>query len=287
MTSPIVLALGGGLAFSLSHFLVRLGLGASNPTTAVTVNVTVNALGLWVLAALFSPIRPLASVAAWPFVLAGLFAPSLARILLYHGYKHMGLARSSVLAGTVSVFSVSMAILFLGERPSAVRLLGILCIVVGVGALSFSRTSGVEWARWAILLPLGAALCFSLRDVFSKVGLGMIPVPITGASIAATTAALVLYLSFFVSKGREKIILTSESFWLFFGSGILLVAAYYCVYAALKSERVSLISPLVSLHPIYSVILSYLFLQKAERVTRMVIAGGVLVVAGAAGVLLG
>ncbi len=240
MTSSVALALGAGLTFSLSHFMVRLGLDTSNPRTAVTVNVTVNALGLWALAGLFAPIRPIWSLSAWPFVVAGLFAPSLARIFLYRGYRHMGLARSSVLVGATPLFSVIVAILFLGERPSGLVLLGTLFIIIGIGTLSYTRTGDGSWSTWTIFLPLAAALCFGLRDIFTKVGLGGVPIPLSGAALTAATAALALYLSFLPSSGRERFVFNAKSVWLFIGSGVLLVAAYLLVFFALNSGDVSL-----------------------------------------------
>ena len=287
MTSSVALALGAGLTFSLSHFMVRLGLDTSNPRTAVTVNVTVNALGLWALAGLFAPIRPIWSLSAWPFVVAGLFAPSLARIFLYRGYRRMGLARSSVLVGATPLFSIIAAILFLGERPSWLVLLGTLFIIIGIGILSYTRTGGGTWTTWTIFLPLAAALCFGLRDIFTKLGLGLVPIPVSGAALTAATAALALYLSFLPSSGRERFVVNAKSLWLFIGSGVLLVAAYLLVFFALNSGDVSLVSPLVNIHPLYSVGLSYMFLQSSENVTGKVVGGGVLIVAGAMGVLLG
>ncbi len=287
MTSSVALALGAGLTFSLSHFMVRLGLDTSNPRTAVTVNVTVNALGLWVLAELFAPIRPIWSLSAWPFVVAGLFAPSLARIFLYRGYRHMGLARSSVLVGATPLFSVIVAISFLGERPSGLVLLGTLFIIIGIGTMSYTRTGGGSWSTWTIFLPLAAALCFAFRDIFTKLGLGLVPIPVSGAALTALTATLALYVSFLSSSGRERFVVNAKSLWLFIGSGVLLVAAYLLVFFALNQGDVSLVSPLVNIHPLYSVGLSYIFLQSSENVTGKVVGGGVLIVAGAIGVLLG
>lgn len=287
MTLPVLMALGAGLTFAMSHFLVRLGLDRSNPASAVAVNVTVNAGALWILAAFFSPIRPIFSLSVWPFVLAGLFAPSLARVMLYHGYRHMGLARAAVLAGSVPLFSVAVAVGFLGERPAPPMVAGTVSIVIGVGLLSYSPAAGRRWPRWAVVLPLAAALCFALRDVLSRVGLQSIPIPLTGAAVAATTSALALYLSFLLPKKGEKFVLSWRSFWLFSASGLFLVGAYVCAFVALRMETVSLVSPLINVHPLYSVLLSYLFLQSVEKVSLKVVAGGVLVVAGAAGVLLG
>jgi drug/metabolite transporter (DMT)-like permease len=282
-----LLALASAVSFSVSHFLVRLGLSESNPTTAVAVNVFVNALGLWVLTAFFSPIRPLFSFSVWPYVLGGLFAPSLARVLLYYGYNHMGLARAAVLGGTVPLFSVAVAVIFLGERPSPLMLVGTVSVVLGVGALSYARHPGKTWPRWAIIFPLGAAFGFAMRDIFSKVGLEMIPLALGGASVTSTTSVVVLYLSFLIRKERERIVLTARSFWLFFFSGVLLVGAYVSIFVALKLSMVSLVSPIVNVHPFISVLLSYLFLQSTERVNWRVVFGGILVVGGATTIMLG
>ena len=81
--------------------------------------------------------------------------------------------------------------------------------------------------------------------------------------------------------------MNAKSLWLFIGSGVLLVAAYLLVFFALNSGDVSLVSPLVNIHPLYSVGLSYIFLQSSENVTGKVVGGGVMIVAGAMGVLLG
>ena len=57
--TPFLLAVVAGFAFALQNFFARLGLEESVPVTAVAVNVTTNALSLWVLSALFPPFGPL------------------------------------------------------------------------------------------------------------------------------------------------------------------------------------------------------------------------------------
>ena len=52
-------------------------------------------------------------------------------------------------------------------------------------------------------------------------------------------------------------------------------------------DMVSLVSPLVATNPLFSVILSRLFLQAEEKVNLKVLVGGVLVVAGAISISLG
>ena len=63
--------------------------------------------------------------------------------------------------------------------------------------------------------------------------------------------------------------------------------SYVCSFFALQSGLVSQVSPLMSVSPLFSVILSYLFLQSEEKVNRRVVYGALLIVAGTTGVTLG
>jgi drug/metabolite transporter (DMT)-like permease len=284
---PVLFGLGAGLTYSLSHFFARLGLETSNPTSAVFMNVAVSSIGLWILAAALSPVQPIVSWSAWPFVVAGFLSPTLARTLLYRGVTHLGLARSSVLVGTVPLFSVVIAVIILGERPSAVMVGGVAFILVGVGALHYSRAEGQTWATWTLLLPLGAALCFGLVGIFSKVGMQRIPLPLPGAAVMATTSLCIFLISLSLSRNQRAINLSGRSFWFFAAGSLFMLTSYAFMFFGLRAGMVSLVSPLMAINPLFSVLLAYVFLQKDERVTFKVVAGGVLIVAGALGVILG
>ena len=68
---------------------------------------------------------------------------------------------------------------------------------------------------------------------------------------------------------------------------MLVCVSYVLLFIALNQNMVSLVSPLVATNPLFSVILSRLFLQAEEKVNLKVLVGGVLVVAGAISVSLG
>ena len=132
MQIAAILGLAVGVSYAFSHFFVRLGLDNSTPTSGVVINVAVNAIGLWGLTLLFSPLFPLASTSIWPFILSGLFAPTLAMEFHFRGIAHIGLARSFALLGTTPLFAVVLAVLFLGERPPAIMAAGGVSIAAGV-----------------------------------------------------------------------------------------------------------------------------------------------------------
>ncbi len=284
----LFLALAAGFAFAVNNFFARMGMEESNPSTAVAFNVAMNALGLWILAAFTSSIRPVLSVQIWPFLLAGIFSPGLARSLLFHGYQYLGLARSDVIAASMPLFAVLVAVLVVGEQPSLQAVMGTLLIVVGISVLSYRRDIEARWSGWAILFPLGAALFFALRDVSVKVGLQMVPAPVAGAAVAATAAAVFVNLPYLLSRNRKNFILTRRSLTFFVLGGVFATLAYLSFFLALQGEMVSHVTPLMSIFPFFSVLLGYFFLQskEKERVTWRVLAGGVLVVGGALSILL-
>lgn len=285
---PAILGLTVGLCYALSHFMVRLGLPRSNPDSAVAVSISINAIFLWGLTIAFSPtIRPIFSWTSWPFILSGLFAPFFARMLLYRGVDRIGLARSGALLGAAPLFAVSLAVSIFKERPSFITIMGTFAIVIGVFILNFSQATKGKWKWWISLFPLGAALCFGLRDFLTKMGLGNLPIPLPGASVTATTSLLVFLLAFTISKKRRQLRLPKRSFLLFLGSGIFLMFSYVCSFFALQSGLVSQVSPLMSVSPLFSVILSYLFLQSEEKVNQKVVYGTLLIVSGTMGVTLG
>ena len=277
----------GALCFALSHLFVKLGMNESNPTTAVTINLIVNSLGLWILVALFSSMQSIATWGVWPFVVGGLFAPGLARALMYEGYQHMGLARTDVIVGSHPLFAVLMAMSFLNERPTIIMLLGTLAIIGGVWFLLYRPDYSKVWNKWAVLLPMGAALFFSFREVFSKLGLNRVDNPLGGAAIMATVAMGTVFVLRTARSEKEPLKGPHKSIFFFVLAGLLVTVGYIFIFNALRTSMVSLVSPLLGTHPLFSLLLSYLFLQSTEHVTPRVVTGGLLVVLGATAIVLG
>lgn len=70
-------------------------------------------------------------------LLAGVFAP----LLILHGFRRLPVAHVAVLGSFEPVVTVSLGVLFLGDRPSAIQVLGALCILGGIAILQVLRTS--------------------------------------------------------------------------------------------------------------------------------------------------
>jgi uncharacterized membrane protein len=61
---------------------------------------------------------------------------------------------------------------------------------------------------------------------------------------------------------------------------IFLTAAWLTLFYALSNGKAIIVTPLASLHPLFVLVLSYFFLGKVEKITKGVLVGAGVVVAG-------
>jgi uncharacterized membrane protein len=283
VTSAAAFALVAALGFAVSGVCLKRALQHATPLTAAVISVAFTTGFVWALAALTAPLGQIRSRSIVPFLLAGLAAPGLARLVLFLGVDRIGVARSSALGSAAPLFAVTLAILFLGERPSAMLLIGVAAIVIG-GALLSSRGAGEGgWRRSDMIWPLLAALGFGVRDTISRYGFAE-PIHPLVAAAAATVSSLAVMATCALVRRRRLRLATA-------GLGFLAVAglaegiAYLTMWRALAVASVSLVSPLVNSHSIFAVGLAAVFLRDLEKVAWRLVVAAVLIVAGAAAVV--
>jgi len=282
VTSAAAFALVAALGFSVSGVCLKRALQYATPLTAAVISVAFTTGLVWVLAAATAPIGQILDRRIVPFLVAGLAAPGLARLVLFLGVDRIGVARSSAITSCAPLFAVTLAILFLGERPSAMLLSGVAAIVIG-GALLSARGRGGGWRRRDLVWPLLAALGFGIRDTISRYGFTEPIHPLVAAAAATVSSLAVMAACAVVQRRQLRLALA--------GLGFLAVAgfaegiAYLTMWRALAVASVSLVSPLVNSHSVFTVGLAAIFLRDLERVAWRVVVAVVLIVAGAAAVV--
>lgn len=282
---PPLLALISAFSFAVAAVLQKRGLMSASPLMAGLVSVTITAGFIWLLAAVTGPLSLLLTWKILPFLVAGLFAPGLARLFLFLGVHRIGIARSAPLAGTAPLFSVALAILFLGERPTWLTLLGAVAIVVGGALLSNGTRAGGSWRRIDLVLPVLGALSFAIRDNISRWGFREYTHPITAAAAAAAMSLAVIWLFAGLQRGTGVVRGDRAGLWFLGLAGLGEGVGYISLWRALQLGEVSIVSPLQNSRTVFIIILTAIFLRDLERVTwRVVIASG-LVVAGVVAIL--
>ena len=131
MTSPPLLALLAAFGFGLAGVFLRRALRSATPLAAALVSVAFTTVFVCLLALATARVERLFTRNIGPFLLAGLLAPGLARLSYFIGVDRVGVARAMPLVSTAPVFAVLVAIAALGERPSPLVLLAVVCIAVG------------------------------------------------------------------------------------------------------------------------------------------------------------
>lgn len=277
---PELIAIVSAMGWAGDAVLVRIGARSSSVVSAAFMSYAFSALSLWIYLIVSFPLNRLWSAATIYFLLSGCLQPLLARILYYMGLMRIGVSRAGPLRGAEPLLSVTLAVLFLHERPNLAVYGGAALIVASVWLVLW-RSEGEAQARPIdFLFPLGAALCGAVSQNLRKSGLLILPDPFAGAAVSASTS-LVIFLVFLAATGKIRLAIPRRESVPFFGSAAMVSAgAQILNFAALNGGEVSAMVPLLNTTPLFTVLFSFLFLKSVETVTLRIFLGAVLMVVG-------
>ena len=280
--SPEFFALANAFFFALHNVLAKKALRYSNPATGVISSLLINIIFLWSLSILFVPLAPLASASILIFVAVGFFQPGLTRLLTYKGIDALGVAITDPIRATTPLFSAMMAIIFLDEKITLPIVAATLMIIAGITLLSW-RSGSLKLAGSAVFLwyPIAASALAGASQVVRKFGLAAVPHPLLAAAVTATTSLVVSLLTlWYVEKSRETWKMNRQCFWWFLAAGVTISLGMTCIYYALDRGKVSVVIPISSTGPFFSLIFSALFLRDVERVTLRIVLAAAMIVGG-------
>ena len=144
-----LLALSAAFGFGVAGIFLKRALQYVDPLPAAVLSVTFTTAVVWTVTLSTTSLDGLLTPRILPFVVAGVIAPGLARLALFTGIDRVGVARTYAIGATAPLVSVVLAILFLGERPSWLLLIGAGAIVVGGTLLRLGEYSKIHWVRLA------------------------------------------------------------------------------------------------------------------------------------------
>ena len=269
-----LLALGAALCFSSGQICSRLGLNYGTPTGAISFSLfTSTVILLLVLGPLVSWDNA-APTGLLLFTGAGVLSPFCTQILLFVSANKVGISRASPLRNTTPLFAGVVAVVALGETVTLPIAAGTLLIIIGASLLGMRDSeAAAPYQPIYLLLPVMAAFLGGFSSPMRKLGYSMIDsVPLAICVVqGGAFVALVLYL-LATAKYRELIFRRETIVW--FGlSGLLNSVAVSLNMTALEMGNVVLVSPLISTTPLFTVLLSTIFLRSFERVTLKVLVG--------------
>ena len=175
-----------------------------------------------------------------------------------------------------------MAIIFLGETITFPIVVATLMIIAGITLLSW-RSGSIKLVGSAVFLwyPIAASALAGASQVVRKFGLAAVPHPFLAAAVTATSSLLVsLFTMWYVEKSQDTWRMNRQCFWWFVAAGVTVSCAMTCIYYALDLGKVSVVIPLSSTGPFFSLILTAMFLRDVERVTPRIVVSAAMIVGG-------
>ncbi|MCW4051358.1 MAG: DMT family transporter [Candidatus Bathyarchaeota archaeon] len=271
------LGLFTAFCFGLNAILVRKGMEDSTPVTAALVvsMVQVPVLGALLLGREFT----WNWTAAGYFVIAGFLASTIARAFNYLGIERVGVGVATTLSSTDPLFSNFLAILVLHEPMVPATVAGVILIVSGVVYMSGFNTSEKLKVR-DMMIPVTAAFLYASANMVRKLGMSLLPDAVLGSWIGAVTS-LVAYPMYLAARGKlGEFNLTRNGLKYFTAGGLVIGSAMLSMYTAFGMGSISVVTALIGTAPLFSILLSVIFLKGKERITRRVTVSGLMIVLG-------
>ncbi|MFC4247951.1 EamA family transporter [Natribaculum luteum] len=279
----ILLALGTAFAFATSSVLVRFGVERSEPIAALFVTVTVNVVVLWAVSLVLYDVT--IDIWAWRyFILAGMFAPVLGRLCNYVGLRRVGVNLTVPISNSNPLVSVVLAVLLFGETLSPRGQAGAFAAIAGgilLTSANRDEADGIGVRYRDLLFPVTGALIYGSVQLLRKAGMDLVPAPAVGAAVNLTTSWIVVIVFLVaVPSQRDRLLIPRDDLRYFALAGFASSVGLICLYAALLSGTVVVVTPILNASPLFALVLTYAFLRDREPFSTQVLAGTTLVVAG-------
>jgi drug/metabolite transporter (DMT)-like permease len=278
----IVLALLASFAYSLSAILIRMKLDESDYLSATVIVIVTGNLVLWPPALIFTNLKTMNLQSFLLFIIAGILAPGITRILYNKGIETLGVALNASIFATYPIYSTILAVLLLDEILIPQNWIGLIFIVVGVIIIERDLDKyevRVKVSRRSLFFPLFATLTIASSQILRKYGLSISNEPLLGVAVGYSSA-LLLYLPILVFSNNFQCFFR-KGFKLFWKAGVCLALGWLLSFYALSFERVSIVIPLIQMEPLFVLLLTYLYLKKLECITLRTVISTFLIFIGA------
>ena len=269
-----------GMLWGASFLFIRVAVPEFGAVALMAVRVTFAAM---VLLPIILARRQLTDVVAhWrPIAVMGVMHYAVPFSLFAFAMQTLPASYTSMINASSPLFAGLAARIWLGDRLSAGRMVGLIVGVSGVAVLVWDKlavSSGPGSTTLAILAAVVASFCYGLAAVFAKKHLANIdPVGVAGGSMLVA-AVLLLPLSFML---WPEVAPSAHAFSMAAILGVVCTAAAFVLYfhliSAIGPSRAITVTFLI---PVFAVVFGVLLI--GEQVSATMLAGGAIIAFGTA-----
>jgi drug/metabolite transporter (DMT)-like permease len=218
-----------------------------------------------------------------PIFLLGFFGVMVYHLGLNYGEQYISPAAASLIIATIPVQIVILAIIFLKEKITLLKTLGVIIAMSGVVVISIwgkaESSLKVEYIFGAIAVLI-AALMGALYTVSGKKLLDRYTgLSLTIYAMLLGSIGLIPFLNYSIIEQVSNMSINTWFAVIFLGVFSTIVG-YVIWYVALENRTASEISIFLYAIPVFSTIFSYILFR--DEITLMFVFGGILVITGLA-----
>jgi drug/metabolite transporter (DMT)-like permease len=218
-----------------------------------------------------------------PIFLLGFFGVMVYHLGLNYGEQFISPAAASLIIATIPVQIVILAMIFLKEKISFLKALGIIIAMIGVVVISIwgkaESSIKVEYIFGAIAVLI-AALMGALYTISGKKLLDRYTgLSLTVYAMLFGSIGLIPFINYSLFEQASNMSINAWFAVIFLGLFSTIIG-YIVWYIALEKKTASEISIFLYVIPVFSTIFSFFIFK--DEITLMFVFGGILVIAGLA-----
>jgi drug/metabolite transporter (DMT)-like permease len=274
------------LSAAISGFSVVLVGKYNKKSSALNISIVITTIGLAVLvpSAVIADEFSMINLSGFAlFSLGGLLSPGLVRLLYYGGLKKLGTAVNSSIFAIYPLYSLLLAVLLLGETPSLANWIGVLIVVIGVILVEITScdlNGGNNRLLRYLFFPIIGGLTFGFSVIMRKYALNLSNTPVLGVAIAYAFSLLPFAIILAFQKSTTEGLSLRQDIRLFWIAGLGQAIAWILSFYALSIESAAMIATILSIEPIFVVLIASLYLGNSERLSAKLAASIAVAVLG-------
>src|SRR4030065_2524512 len=260
------------LSAAASGFSVVIVGKHSKKTTPLNISLMISFVGLailWPLAFILTDFTAVSFIGIAFFAAGGLLTPGLVRLLYYSGLKNLGNSVNSSIFSVYPLYSSLLAVFLLSEILTLQNWIGVLSVVLGVILVEITsrETNGTSKSVIrSMFFPVIGGLTLGVSSIIRKYALNLYNEPVLGIAVAYTFSFLPYALVLIAHKPTRKELSLRSDFRFFWIAGVGQALSWIFSFYALSLEKVSVITPLLSIEPLFVVLFAYIYLRELERI---------------------
>ena len=263
VSEGIMLGLLAAAGWGTADFFAKISVTREKKFVPLHIS---NLVGLFLITAyiFFYPVPGYSFLQIIPSMFFVSFFMSIGWILFWLSLREGKVSIQTPIGSSFGLITLILAIIFLGESPSMVQILGAILVVSGVFVASLPKFSlkVISFDRNALMVMV-AAVCWGIAYIFLAVYSKGVPPMVAFQSEIFFSS--IIALIFTIAYGNKLLPSKPSNLLPPLVTGIVDGGGLLAYFLAVYTLQTSLLAPISSTYPVFAILLSMIFLKETLR----------------------